>query len=744
MHPSGPRRPVRFAVIAAVVSALAGAVITACGGKTASEAGRPAYRDPSLSVERRVEDLVARMTAEEKFRQLFMVPYDRGAGREAWKDGIFGLQVRGDGDARQAAEKINALQKFFAEETRLGIPIVPFEEALHGLVAPGATSFPQAIGLAATWDADLVAAVAGAIADETRSRGIRQVLSPVVNIARDVRWGRTEETYGEDPHLASRMAAAFVGAFEKRGVVATPKHFVANVGAGGRDSYPIPDAERELRERDFRPFVAALGEAGARSIMTAYNSWDGRPCTANERLLTGILKGEWAFRGFVISDANAVGGINDLHRISDSFAESARQAWEAGLDVVFQTEIGHAGLFREAITEGRVGAGRVDDAVRRVLRAKMELGLFEEPVADPAEAERQNGSAEHRALARKAAAASVVLLKNDGKILPLRPGRVRTIAIVGPDAVEARLGGYSGPGIDKNSLLGAIKERMGRRIDIGYAAGCGRGAGEEKGLEEAVRLAQGSDLTIVAAGIEEGEGRDRADLRLPGLQGEMIKKIAAGGGATVVVIYGGSAVDMRDWIGDVDAVLMAWYPGEEGGRGVTDVLWGDADPSGRLPVTFPLAVGQVPLVYDHKPTGRVDGYLDLPGDPLFPFGFGLSYTEFRYSDLAITPAEISVGGRARVSCRIANVGPAAGAEVVQLYIHDRLASFVRPVVELKGFEKVFLEPGASATVTFELGAAELALLDANMREVVEPGEFEIFVGSSSRDIRLKGVLTVGK
>jgi len=729
--------------------ALAAALSFACaafachGHQEASDAGRPPYRDPGLSIERRVEDLLGRMTSEEKFRQVFMVPGDLDAGRETWKDGIFGLQVRSASSAREAAEKINAIQKFFVEETRLGIPIVPFEEALHGLVAPGAISFPQSIGLAATFDPDLVAEAAGAIADETRSRGIRQVLSPVINIALDVRWGRTEETYGEDPYLAARMGTAFVRAFEERGVITTPKHFVANVGAGGRDSYPIPDGERELRETDFVPFVAALSEGGSRSIMTSYNSWDGRPCTANLRLLTNILKGEWAFRGFVISDANAVGGINDLHRVSPSFLESGRQAWTSGLDVIFQTEIGHAGLFRDAIVKGLVPRERIDDAVRRVLRAKMELGLFDDPYVDPAEAERTNGSPAHRALARKAAAASVVLLKNEKGALPLKRGTAESIAVIGPDAVEARLGGYSGPGVRKVTLLDAMRERAeADGVSVRYAEGCGRGTGEERAIANAVRLARGSGVTIVAAGIEEGEGRDRSDIRLPGRQKELIRRIASTGTKTVVVIYGGSAVAMTDWLQEANAVLAAWYPGEEGGHGVADVLWGDVSPSGRLPVTFPLAAGQLPLVYSHKPTGRLDGYVDLPGDPLFPFGYGLSYTEFRYSDLAVTPGEIGPDGTARVSCTITNAGPVAGAEVVQLYIHDALASVVRPVLELKGIKKVFLEPGASATVTFDLGPKELSLLDAVLKRVVEPGEFQVYVGSSSQDIRLKGTLTV--
>ena len=870
-----------------IIVACAGLV--RCGRNPVSNSGFPPYRDPGLAIGRRVDDLLARMTAGEKFRQLFMAPGDLDRGTDGLSDGLCGLQVAADG-ARAAAEKINAIQKFFIERTRLGIPIIPFDEALHGLVRAGATSFPQAIGLAATWDESLVGEVASAVAAETASRGIRQVLSPVVNIARDVRWGRTEETYGEDPYLASRLAAAFVGAFEKRGVIATPKHFVANVGAGGRDSYPIPDGERELRETDFRPFQAALGEGGARSIMTSYNSWDGRPCSADPRLLTGILKGEWAFRGFVISDASAVGGGYSLHLTADSYLESGRQAWASGLDVIFQSELGHAKLFESAITDGLVDPARIDDAVRRVLRAKMELGLFEKPYVDPDEAERTNGAPAHRALARKAAQESIVLLKNAGGVLPLRRP-VRPIAVVGPDAVEARLGGYSGPGLNKVSLLEAIGKRAPGGGTVRYAEGCGRAlpkvlaavpsgflrtadggetrpgllgeyfsdpdlAGEpaerridpqvdfrwtflppaaglgtdwysvrwqgsligpetgrrrigvagddgfrlyldgrlvidrwrkvsygsaiadvglEKGkaynlrlefhepvrngevrliwdygrtdgseqkIEEAVRLARSSGLAIVAAGIEEGEGRDRADIRLPGRQAEMIRRIAAAGIPVVVIIYGGSAVDMTDWIDSADAVLMAWYPGEDGGEAVADILWGDANPSGRLPVTFPRSAGQLPLVYNHKPTGRLDDYGDLTGEPAFPFGFGLSYTEFRYSGLTIEPGSIAPVGTARVTCRVTNAGPVPGAEVVQLYLHDPLASVVRPILELKGFRRVVLEPGASATVSFDLGPKELSLLDRDLKDVVEPGEFQVYVGSSSRDIRLKGILNV--
>jgi beta-glucosidase len=880
------RRNLRAFPLLAAVSAVA-AVLVACGGSTAPGGKRPAYRDTTLSVERRVEDLLARMTPEEKFGQLFMVSGDLDGGKEPYRDGLFGLQFRAGG-AREQAEKADAIQKFFVERTRLGIPAVFFDEALHGLVQPGATAFPQAIGLAATWDVALMADVAAAVAAEAAGRGIRQVLSPVVNLARDIRWGRTEETYGEDPYLAARMAAAFVAAFETRDVITTPKHFAANVGAGGRDSYPIAAGERELRQTEFVPFLAAVREGGTRSIMTSYNSWDGRPNSANRRLLEGILKGEWGFRGFVISDANAVGGMYSLHLTADSYLDAGRQAWASGLDVIFQSEIGHAALYREAITQGLVNRARIDEAVRRVLRAKFEMGLFEDPYVDLEAADRASGEAAHRALALKAARDSIVLLKNDRGVLPL--GRTpSSIAVIGADAVEARLGGYSRPPGREVSLLDAMRGRAAAAgLVVRYAPGCGRTspralaviepeylrpssvngqglAGEyfgdpelsgspaarrvdpkidfhwtflppapglgtdwysvrwtgsliapetgprrigvegdgfrlwldgrlvldrwpksavtvssvearlEKGrayevrlefheplrsgrvrlvwdygphddserkIREAVEVAHASDLAVVAAGIEEGEGRDRSDIRLPGRQGEMIRRIAAAGVPTVVVLYGGSAIDMSDWLDAADAVLMAWYPGEEGGGAVADILWGDADPAGRLPVTFPRSAGQLPLVYNHEPTGRLDDYLDSTGEPLFPFGYGLSYTEFRYSDLSIAPMAIPPGGTARVSLRIENVGRFPGAEVVQLYVHDPLASVTRPVLALKGFRKVFLEPGATTTVSFELGPRELALLDEAHREVVEPGEFQIYVGGSSRDIRLKGVLSV--
>ncbi len=862
-------------------------------GSAASQSGEPVpYRDPRAAIADRVRDLLGRMTLEDKFWQLFMIPGDLDDPANDYSHGIFGLQIASAGEASGAAahaKRINAIQRYFVERTRLGIPIIPFDEAVHGLVRDGATVFPQAIALAATWDTALMARVAGAIARETGSRGVRQVLSPVVNLASDVRWGRVEETYGEDPLLASLMGRAFIGAFEHAGIVTTPKHFVANVGEGGRDSYPIDYDQRFLEENLFPPFKAAITEAHARSLMTAYNSVDGVPATQNRALLTGKLRGDWGFQGFVISDAAATAGATVLHHTEASTATAARDALEAGLDVIFQSSYPQHRTYLEAFRAGLIPDSVIDAAVTRVLRTKFELGLFERPYVSPDSAAYWNGHSDHRALALEAAHASIVLLKNGRGLLPLRR-TVKSIVVIGRDAVEARLGGYSGPGIGKVSILDGVRAQLGRSAAVRYAAGPGRGTpeyvpipagqlasvadgqhvrglrgeyfdnpaleGEPRlvrtdprvdfgwtldspgpdipfdwfsvrwtgtvtvppggahriGVEgsdgyrlyfdgkllidnwkkrssgshlvaltlqpgksyplrleyfesmggtrvklvwdagvpnewrsriaAAVAAARRSEVALVVAGIEEGEFRDRAFLNLPGHQEELIAAIAATGRPVVVVLIGGSAITMTHWIDRVDAVIDAWYPGEEGGRAVADVLFGDADPAGRLPITFPIAEGQLPLSYNHKPTGRGDDYLDLTGQPLFPFGFGLSYTRFDYSDLRIEPAAMAVGDTAHVRVRVRNRGARAGNEVVQLYLRDRLASVARPVQELEGFAPVHLEPGEEREVAFALRPDQLRLLDREMRWVVEPGSFRVMVGSSSRDIRLAGELIV--
>lgn len=703
------------------------------------------YRNAELPVEARVSDLLSRMTLEEKFWQLFMLSTPLEGTIERCEHGAFGFQISSSGDSACSAAYVNRIQRRFVEGTRLGIPIVAFDEAVHGLVLPGATVFPQAIALAATFDVRLMEAVATKIADECRSRGIRQALSPVVNVASDVRWGRVEETYGEDPYLSSEMGAAFTNALERAGVVTTPKHFVANVGDGGRDSYPVALGERALREIHFPPFEACLRRGGSRSIMMAYNSVDGAPCTASEWLMRDVLKRELGFAGFVISDAAAVGGANVLHFTAADYAEATARAMNAGLDVIFQTSFDHYPLFMKAFEEGRVDSAAIDEAVSRVLRVKFELGLFERPYADTASDDRRSWSTPGRRLAETAALESIVLLRNESGTLPLSK-KVGRIAVIGADAREARLGGYSGPGNGRTTIFEGIRLLAGGDRRVAYARGCARtppDGNEEAGIAEAVRLARKSDVAVVVAGIEEGEFRDRARLSLPGRQEELILRVADTGTPVVVVIVGGSAVTMSRWLDRASAVLDVWYPGEAGGLAVADVLFGGYNPAGRLPVTFPLEEGQLPLVYNHKPTGRGDGYLDLAGEPLFPFGFGLSYTTFEYADLSFDRDRIAPGDSAVVRCTVRNAGPRGGDEVVQLYVRDEVASVARPVMELKGFRRIRLDPGEMREVRFTIGPETLRMLDARLRPVVEPGAFRVMIGSSSKDIRLRGTLMVG-
>jgi beta-glucosidase len=834
------------------------------------------YRDPALPVETRVRDLIGRMTLEEKFWQLFMLPGSRADSSHDYSHGVFGLQDRSAADARADAVAYNALQRYFTDSTRLGIPMLAFEEGVHGVMRRGATVFPAAIALAATFDTGLVSGVAAAIAREARTRGIRQLLSPVVNIATDVRWGRVEETYGEDPFLASALGRLYTRELERAGVIATPKHFVANVGDGGRDSYPIYASARALEELHFPPFRAAL-DAGATSVMTAYNSVDGMPASQSRALLNETLRRDWGFRGFVISDQSAVGGAVVLHRTEASTATATKRAIEAGLDVVFQASYPEHRPYLAAFRSGTISPAAIDSAVARVLREKLRLGLFERPYVAPESAAAVAASPAARRLARDAARASLVLLRNERNTLPL-DGGVRSVALIGPDAAEARLGGYTIEGARGQSILDGLRARLGDRVR--YAPGPGRqrpgpvvvpreafdslrgeyfdnvalgglpraarrdpqidfrwtfnepaegiasdwysirwtgtirapaggvrrlgiegtdgyrlfldgkllidnwrkqsyrttlvpavlaagtthdirleffeSAGnarvrlvweagppddEEARIDSAVALARRSAVAVVVAGIEEGEFRDRSSLALPGRQEELIRRVAETGTPTVVVLVGGSAITMSRWIDRVGAVLMAWYPGAEGGNAIADALLGDASPGGRLPVTFPLAEGQLPLSYFHAPTGRGDDYVDLTGAPAFPFGFGLSYTTFEYDSLRIAPRVLS-GDAVTVTFRLRNTGSRAGDEVPQLYVRDPVASVARPVMALKGFTRVRLAPGESRMVTLTLDARELRLLDENGKWTVEPGEYQLLVGPSSRDIRLRGLVEV--
>jgi beta-glucosidase len=847
------------------------------------------------------------MTPQEKFWQLFMIPGQVDSSNESkFTNGIFGFQFSaesgGNSNAAQMLKyntsesalsllkKINSTQRYFVEKTRLGIPVIAFDEALHGVVREGGTAFPQAIGLAASFNTRLMTEVASAIALESKARGIRQILSPVVNIANDVRWGRVEETYGEDPLLSSEMGVAFVKAFESLNIITTPKHFLANSGDGGRDSYPIHFNERLLEEIYLVPFQACIQRGGSRSIMTSYNSINGSPASANNWLLNQKLKKEWDFGGFVISDAGAVGGANVLHFTTRDYPASGAESVRNGLDVIFQTNQEHHTLFDPHFLDGSVDKAVIDSAVARVLKAKFELGLFEEPYMAEAEAQKLLTNSNHKVIAKKAALESIVLLKNERNILPLSRS-IKSIALIGTDATEARLGGYSGPGNKKVSILEGLKQKLGKATVINYAPGPGittiipapvsdsflshpgdngnlqkglkatyfdnislegkpllervdqvvnfkwtfmppsenlrtdnysvrwtgnitlpRTGNYQVGLEgndgfrlyidnklvidnwlkqgyhtktvnyafvkdkphalkiefhepvangtiklvtnyglpsnetalinQATELAKKSDVAIIVAGIHEGEFQDRAFLELPGKQELLIRQVAATGKPVIVILVGGSAITMASWIEKVPGIIDVWYPGEEGGHAIADVLFGDYNPAGRLPVTFPISVGQVPLVYNHKPTGRGDDYYDLTGLPLFPFGFGLSYTKFEYSGLTLSKNNIAATDSLTVTCSLKNTGSRPGEEVVQLYIRDELASLARPVMELKGFQRIHLNAGETKIISFKVGKDELSMLDIDLKKVVEPGEFRIMIGASSRDIRVKATLFV--
>jgi len=872
----------------------------------------PPYKNPALSIDERVEDLLGRMTVEEKFWQMFMIPGDLDSpnAKEMYKNGIFGLQVSARSQnsanvaeqminyeggrnttALETAKKINAMQHFFVEETRLGIPLLFFDEALHGLGRGGATSFPQAIALAATWDTTIVSEVGLAVTKEVKSRGIRDIVSPVLNLTNDVRWGRTEETYGEDPFLCSKIGVAYVGPFERNGVITTPKHYIANIGDGGRDSYPININERMLREIYLPPFEACFKDGGSRSVMTAYNSWDGTPCTSNSYLLRDVLKKELGFKGFVISDAGAVGGASVLHMTAKGYEESTTQAITGGLDVIFQTAYDHAQLFYTAFEKGLIDMKDIDDAVRRVLRAKFELGLFENPYVDEKLADIENNSPDKRELCRKAARESFVLLKNENEVLPIDKNKIKSIALIGGEIKTLRLGGYAGPGCDKISIYdGVTKYLEGSGVKVNYALGahyrwseyqpvsgrvlsyegkpgvhgvyysndrfegepavvrqdrnisfqwtlyspepgkipydcysatwtgnlkapksgtfkfgiegndgyrmwvdgelfidnwCKKSYGtvvkpftfeegkeyaikidyyetagnarlkmvwdvEQRGpswqdqIAEAVKVAQESDIAVVAVGIHEGEFQDRALLSLPGKQIDLINAVKATGRPVVVLLVGGSAITFSGWADNVSSVLDIWYPGETGGLAVADVLFGDYSPSGKLPITFPVHEGQLPLVYNHRPTGRGDDYHNLTGLPLFPFGYGLSYTQFEYSNLAFSEKTMKEDGKITVSFDLKNIGKRSGAEVVQLYVRDVKCSVSQPIKQLKDFRKIFLKPGETVKVEFPIDREKLQILDGNLKWTVEPGDFRIMIGSSSMDIRLRDNITVVK
>lgn len=729
-------------------------------------------------MERKVRSLLSELSLEEKVAQLVSLPvealvedgsFSRAKALEVLKYGI-GEITRVSGSRlglkpREAAKLVNDIQRFLVEETPHRIPAIVHEESLAGLMASTATCFPQAIGLASTWDPELVFRVADEIRRQARLVGAHQCLAPVLDVCRDPRWGRTEETYGEDPYLVAAMGCAYVSGLQsgdlRRGVVATLKHFAAHgFPEGGRNTARVQVGMRELREVFLYPFEAAVKEAGALSVMPAYHEIDGVPCHANRWLLTDLLRGEWGFKGIVVSDYFAVRQLESVHRVAERDLDAAIQALEAGVDV----ELPHPDCYLrlvDAAREGLISAKPVDEAVERVLTLKFLLGLFENPYVNEEGVPETLDNDKARGLAREAARKSIVLLKNDG-ILPLKG--VKRIAIIGPNAASgiALLGDYHyaahvglpEPAVKVVSVLEEVKSLAPPGTEVLYAEGCGVRSHRTDGFEAALKVSQNADVVIAVMGeraggfwlsnpeLSSGEGVDRASLGLPGVQEELLRRVLSLGKPTVLILVNGRPISLPpDILEGVRALIEAWYPGEEGGLALAEVIFGVCSPGGRLPISVPKSVGQIPVYY-YRRGASFNPYVELDSKPLFPFGFGLSYTEFRYSDLRIEPEVVEGEDAVEVSVTVENVGEVKGDEVVQLYVARKSSSVTRPARELKGFKRVTVEPGERVRVAFKLPIELLAFYNRGMKLVVEPGEYRVIVARHAEDTTLEGSLKV--
>ena len=700
-----------------------------------------------VSVEQRINALLAKMTLAEKLGQLQQLDGEangnfRPEHLDLVRKGLLGstLNVRG-------AERTNQLQRVAVTESRLKIPLIFGFDVIHGY----RTIFPIPLGEASSWDPAGVERAASIAAAESRAAGVHWTFAPMVDIARDPRWGRIAEGSGEDPYLGSVMARARVLGFQGSDysasdkVVATAKHWAAYGAAeAGRDYNTTDVSERSLREVYFPPFKAAV-DAGVGTFMSAFNDLNGVPSSANPYTLTKVLRGEWKFDGFVVSDYTSVEELMN-HGVAANGAEAAREALNAGVDMEMVSRLynKHA---PELINERQVSLQTVDEAVRRILRIKFRLGLFDKPYTDQARERAAIFSNANVAAARELAARSLVLLKNDNSVLPLAK-TIRSIALIGPlaDSRKDMLGSWTGDGIaeDAVTLRQGISSKV-PQAKINYVKGCDVACPEADGLEEAINAARESDVAIIAIGESaemSGEAASRSSLDVPGRQLDLVKAIQASGKPVVVVLMNGRPLSIN-WIAENSpAVLETWFAGTQAGNAIADVLFGDVNPGGKLPVTFPRAVGQVPIYYNHMNTGRPPDaknkysskYLDIPWTPLFPFGYGLSYTQFKISNLQLSAPRIRPNGKVTVSVDVENVGKRAGDEVVQLYIRDVVASVTRPVKELKGFQRVTLRPGEKKRLEFTLGPEQLGFYDRNMSFVVEPGEFKVMVGANSEDV----------
>jgi len=748
------------------------------------------YLNPSLSVKIRVADLMGRMTLDEKCAQLMGV-WNGGVedfnpetldNPEKMKE-VFGKGCHSVHPApfgiKETVKMRNTIQKYLVEETRLGIPAIFVDEGQHGMMRPEATVFPQAIGLACSWDTDLFERVYGVVAHEMRSRGTHHALTPVIDVCRDPRWGRTEETYGEDPYLNGMLGSAAVtglqggsrGKVEKNNVAATLKHFAGHgESEGGLNQGPGNHSLRVLLDYHMPPFKMCIDNARPLSVMPSYNEVDGVPSHANKWLLKDLLRKEWGFKGMIVSDYYGVDQLFNKHFVSAGPVEAASTAFNTGV----QYELPQGNLYRvlpELVRKRKVSREELDRAVEQVLTFKFRMGLFENPYVDEKTAVTVSKSVTHRQTALRAAHESIVLLKNDN-LLPLKKGKYRKIAVIGPCASDLWFGGYSGEPREKVSLLEGIKAKAGSDTEVLFAQGCRLTLNTTKSyfnwkydeikyasrsenlklIEEAVHIASAADLIILALGENEHLCReawaknhigDNMTLDLFGEQNELAGAITALGKPVVLYLMNGRPLAINDLADKVPAIIEGWYMGQETGTAAADIIFGDVNPSGKLTITFPKSAGQLPLYYNHKPSAQYMDYLSQDINPLYHFGYGMSYTKFGYGQPVLKKATLRKGETVRLYVEVTNTGKVAGDEIVQLYIRDCVSSVTRPVKELRGFARITLKPGETKKVSFDITPDKLAFHDINMKYVVEPGTFEIMTGSSSRDEDLqKVILTV--
>ncbi|NOT48657.1 MAG: beta-glucosidase [Acidobacteria bacterium] len=749
------------------------------------------YKNSKLSIDERVRDLLARMTVEEKAAQMMCIwmekPNDNSGipkdkqpfggkfspqiAKQKIPHGIGQIARQREGfDAKGSAEYANVVQKWLIENTRLGIPAVFHDEILHGAMSGGSTVFPTPLSMASSWDPELVSKVFTVAARQTRIRGTHHVLGPNMDLAREPRWGRTEETYGEDPYLTSRMIVSLVKAIQGNAtyanpiidgehVIATGKHFAGHgQPENGTNIGPLNISERLIRETHFVPFEAAVKEASLFSIMPAYHEIDGIPVHANKWMIDSVLRKDWGFRGTVVSDYYAMTEIMARHHVAADTADAAKQSLEAGLDVELPDPAVNKTLV-EQVRAGKIPESLIDQAVSRILYQKFQLGLFENPYVDPDKAQKLTDTPEDRELAAATARRSIVLLKNQNNILPLDRKKLRSIAVIGPNANRAHLGGYTDPNPPRTvSILDGVKNKLGNGIKVNYAEGVkitkeggnwfgdtatlNDAASDQRLIDEAVKTASSSDAVVLAIGGNEDTNKegwaenhlgDRDSLDLFGRQNDLVKAILATKKPTVVFLINSGPLAINYVAENVPAILEGFYLGEETGTAAADVLFGDYNPGGKLTVSFPRSVGQLPIYYNRKPTSR-RGYVLSSTEPLYPFGFGLSYTTFKYSNLKVTKPQLGTDEETTVTVDIKNIGKVRGDEVAQMYIRDDVSSVTRPLKELKDFARVSIEPGETKTVTFKITPQKLSLYNREMKRVVEPGTFQIMAGGNSVDL----------